>query len=197
MNDISTVFVTGRTVIGFGLASFLLTSLAVVQEITHPRNRVAIAHSWDSYWILGSVGANFIVFGTSYLTTSWSWRIPYIIQVPLALYVLIAVQFMPETPRFLMSVGKEEEAMEFLVKYHGNGDREDPLVLFEFDEIKEAIKLEREARGTKWSTLLKSKGNIHRLGLAALMSFMTSLSGSSIFYYYCKLEMETRGSTGC
>jgi MFS family permease len=84
---VSLVFVTGRVIIGLGLASFLLTSLAVVQEITHPRNRVTMAHSWDSYWILGSVFANWVVFGTSWLTSSWSWRIPYLIQVPMAVYV--------------------------------------------------------------------------------------------------------------
>jgi hypothetical protein len=74
-------------IVPLGLASFLLTSLAVVQEITHPRNRVTIAHSWNSYWILGSVIANFTVFGTSYIASSWGWRIPYLMQVPMALYV--------------------------------------------------------------------------------------------------------------
>lgn len=190
------LFVTGRAIIGLGLASFLLTSLAVVQEITHPRNRVTIAHSWNSYWILGSVIANFTVFGTSYIASSWGWRIPYLMQVPMALYILIAVQFMPETPRFLMSVGREEEAMGFLVKYHGNGNPDDELVLFEFEEIKEAIKMEKIARGTSWKTLLSSHGNQHRLGLAALMSFMVSLSGSSIFYYYYTVIFTLAGITG-
>jgi SP family sugar:H+ symporter-like MFS transporter len=119
---------------------------------------------------------------------------------------------MPETPRFLMSVGREEEAMGFLVKYHGNGNPDDELVLFEFEEIKEAIKMEKIARGTSWKTLLSSHGNQHRLGLAALMSFMVSLSGcesqanaaqgercvlikiplstASIFYYYCKYSID-------
>jgi SP family sugar:H+ symporter-like MFS transporter len=84
---------------------------------------------------------------------------------------------MPETPRFLMSVGREEEAFAFLVKYHGNGNSEDALVLYEFEEIKEAIKAEKIAKATSWRELLKSKGNLHRLGLAGLMSFMTGLSG--------------------
>lgn len=54
--------------------------------------------SKNSYYILGSVIAAWVVFGcTGYMTNSWSWRIPYIIQVPMALYILIAVQFVPET----------------------------------------------------------------------------------------------------
>lgn len=31
---------------GFGLASFLMTSLIVVQEIPHPRSRSFVAQSW-------------------------------------------------------------------------------------------------------------------------------------------------------
>jgi SP family sugar:H+ symporter-like MFS transporter len=42
------VFITGRVIIGFGLASFLMTSLVVVQEITHPRSRSTVAQSWVS-----------------------------------------------------------------------------------------------------------------------------------------------------
>ncbi|CAD6591810.1 MAG: hypothetical protein TREMPRED_000209, partial [Tremellales sp. Tagirdzhanova-0007] len=40
------LFVTGRAIIGLGLASFLMTSLIVVQEIPHPRSRSTIAASW-------------------------------------------------------------------------------------------------------------------------------------------------------
>lgn len=36
-----------------GLASFLMTSLVIVHEISHPRNRQAIAAAWVSYSIPG------------------------------------------------------------------------------------------------------------------------------------------------
>lgn len=171
------IFCAGRTIIGFGLASFLLTSLIVVQEIPHPRSRATIAASWNSYYILGSVIASWVNFGCSYITTSWSWRIPYILQIPFALYCLIAVQFMPETPRFLFAKGREEEAFAFLVKYHGNGDSSDELVRFEFEEMREAISREKAAKGERWSTILKQAANRKRLGLAMLTTFMTNMSG--------------------
>jgi SP family sugar:H+ symporter-like MFS transporter len=109
------------------------------------------------------------------MTGSWSWRIPYILQVPFALYIMIAVQFVPETPRFLMAKGREEEAFQFLVDYHGNGDPDDELVQFEFQEMKTTILMEQAAKAEKWSNLLRHKGNKHRLGLAALMTFMTNV----------------------
>ncbi|KAJ3812899.1 general substrate transporter [Lentinula lateritia] len=178
------LFVAGRAIIGLGLASFLMTSLIVVQEITHPRSREAVAASWDSYWILGSVIAAWVNFGcVGFITSSWSWRIPYIIQVPFALYILIAVQFVPETPRFLLAKGRDAEAYAFLVEYHGNGDVDDPLVRFEFKEMKEAIRTEQAAKAEKWSTILKKRSNLHRLGLAALMVFLTNVTSIIYFYY--------------
>jgi SP family sugar:H+ symporter-like MFS transporter len=122
-------------------------------------------------------------------------RIPYIIQLPMAVYILVAVQFVPETPRFLMGQGRVEEAFEFLVEYHGNGDRTDKLVLFEFEEMKNAIAKEREAKAEKWSVILRSPNNRKRLGLASLMIFMTNLSGSSIIYWYYTIIYSQVGIT--
>ena len=131
--------------------------------------------------------ASWVIFGTSYLESSWGWvstrvlfrlteqRIPYILQVPLALYVLIAVQFVPETPRFLLANGKEDEAFQFLVEYHGNGNPDDELVHFEFQEMKVAILEEKAAKAEKWSHILRSRANLHRLGLASLMVFCTNV----------------------
>jgi len=187
-----------------------MTSLIVVQEITHPRHRSTQAHAWNSFYILGLIIASWVNFGCSYMTGSWSWvrllsvlpsisadnqRIPYIIQLPMAIYILIAVQFVPETPRFLMGKGRFEEAFEFLVEYHGNGDRTDKLVLFEYEEMKEAISKEREAKAEKWSVILHSPNNRHRLGLASLMVFMVNLSGSSIIYWYYTIIYSQVGIT--
>lgn len=190
-----TLFVTGRAIIGLGLASFLMTSLIVVQEIPHPRSRATVAASWNSYYILGSTIQSWVVFGTSYLTNSWGWRIPYILQVPLALYILIAVQFVPETPRFLLAKGREDEALQFLIEYHGNGNPNDELVHFEFQEMKSAIKQEQVAKAESWSHILKHRSNRLRLGLASLMVFCTNLSGSSIIYFYYTIVFDSVGIT--
>jgi len=101
----------------------------------------------------------------------------------------------PETPRFLLSKGKEEEAFQFFVTYHGNGDTNDELVHFEFQEMKLAIQQEQEAKAETWSNILKRRSNLHRLGLAALMIFCTNMSGSSIIYYYYTVVFDLVGIT--
>jgi hypothetical protein len=41
-----------------------------------------------------------------------------------------------------MAHGREEEAVEFLVKYHGNNNPQSRLVLLELEEMREGIRLE-------------------------------------------------------
>lgn len=103
-------------------------------------------------------------------------------QVVPAVALLIAIQFVPETPRFLLSKGKPEEALKFLADYHGNGDENDPLVQYEFAEMKEAIEREQVAKAQKWSVILRHRSNRHRLGLAVLMIFSVGLSGCESSY---------------
>ncbi|WRT66776.1 uncharacterized protein IL334_003739 [Kwoniella shivajii] len=113
-----------------------------------------------------------------------------------AIYMLIAVQFVPETPRFLIANGKEEEARAFFVKYHGNGNEDDELVAFEWEEMKATIALENAHQRYSWAQVLKIPGNKHRLGLAALMTFMPQLNGSNIITMYYSVVLAQCGIKG-
>lgn len=94
-----------------------------------------------------------------------------------------------------MAHGREDEAFEFFVEYHGNGDRNDELVRFEFEEVKAALAAEKEAKSAKWSNIIRDKPSLHRLALAALIMWMTAMSGSSIVYYYPSVIYNLAGVT--
>jgi Sugar (and other) transporter len=68
--------------------------------------------------------------------------VPLILQAFACVIVMCTVWFIPESPRFLMANGREEEAIDFLAKYHGNGHRDSRLVLLEVEEMKENIQLD-------------------------------------------------------
>ena len=90
-------------------------------------------------WYGGSIPAAAITYGTLNIPNAYSWRIPLILQAFACFIVLIGVFFIPESPRFLMANGRDEEAVEFLVKYHGGGDPNSTLVALEVAEFRAAI----------------------------------------------------------
>lgn len=87
---------------------------------------------------------------------------------------LILVPLLPESPRWLMSRGKDEKAFAILAKYHANGNRDDPLVRFEYAEMKASI-VQGEQKG-RWSELFKTR--------ESLRPRMVSASGPNRFDFH-------------
>ncbi|GAA5863716.1 hypothetical protein JCM8547_003699 [Rhodosporidiobolus lusitaniae] len=192
------LFVVSRIVFGSGLAFGLMISPVILQELSHPFQRETIAALFNPNYAIGGFICAWISFGTSFMpeTSSWNWRLVYLLQLAPALYLLISIQFVPETPRWLMSKGREEEARAILVKYHGNGDPSDELVLFEIEEIKEALKNERELRQDTWREVFAKKGNRHRIAIVLLIVICQNLSGTAIIGNYYTQILALVGITG-
>ncbi|GAA5879987.1 hypothetical protein JCM16303_004427 [Sporobolomyces ruberrimus] len=184
------LFIASRVVIGSGLAFGVMVSPILLQELPHPAQRQTLAGLFNTFYILGSIIAAWLLFGTSFILNSWSWRIPYIVQIGPAIFALIAIFFVPESPRYHLNRGDERACLDFLIKYHGNG-RETELVRFEFEEMKETLTKEKEAKQYGWSILWATKPNRHRTALVLWIGFCQTLSGQAIitFYYTSILKL--------
>lgn len=90
------------------------------------------------------------------MPNNWSWRIPSIFQGVVPFTQFLLVLFAPESPRYLICKGKEEQALKVLAYYHADGNENDGLVQYEFQEIKAAIELDRT--GKYFSFTLVEKG---------------------------------------
>lgn len=75
----------------------------------------------------------------------------------------------------------ETEALNTLAYYHAEGNREDPLVQYEFEEIKAAIALDRAvAANVGWSALLATPGNRRRMRIIIALAFFSQWSGNGL-----------------
>ena len=183
---------------GSGLAFAVIISPILLQELPHPSQRQTAASLFNTCYILGSIVAAWTIFGTGNLSTSWSWRIPYsasrclsparaptdtlsraVIQIGPALFALVAVFFVPESPRFHLGRGDEQACLDFLVRYHGNGE-ETELVRFEYEEMKDTLRKEREATQFGWSILWATSANRRRTALVLWIGFCQCMSGQAI-----------------
>lgn len=90
-------------------------------------------------WFGGSIPAAAITYGTNYIQSDYSWRVPVILQGLACMVVICTVFFIPESPRWQIANGKDAEARAFLVKYHGNGDAGSSLVALQIQEFTDNI----------------------------------------------------------
>ncbi|KAI1787461.1 general substrate transporter [Ganoderma leucocontextum] len=148
------MFIGARFLIGFGLTFAAAAAPVLVTEIAYPSHRAPATSLYNTLWFLGSIIAAWTTFGTFNVPTSWAWRIPSAIQALPSVIQVFLIWFIPESPRWLCSKGREEEALRILAYYHANGDRNDPLVEYEFEEIRAAIQFDKEiAANVGWLSL--------------------------------------------
>lgn len=173
----------GRVIVGFGSSFCTVTGGPYTTEIAHPRNRAQTTALINTSFYVGAICASWVTFGTVYMTgTDWSWRLCLIFQVLVPILSLAVLPFCPESPRWLASRGRFEEAHDVLAKYHANGDKNDELVLYELQEIKEALELERAAKATTFSAFFKTKGNRRRLAIIIVSIGRSSLTADDRLY---------------
>lgn len=179
------MFIGARFLVGFGLTLAAVAAPLLVTEIAYPSHRAQATSLYSPMWYLGSIVAAWTTYGTFTITTSWAWRIPSALQGVSSIIQILLIWFVPESPRWLVSKGKEEHALQVLAYYHANGNAQDPLVQYEFEEIKAAIAFDREVAGNVgWLSLIKTPGNRKRIRIVIALAVFSQWSGYGLVSYY-------------
>ncbi len=90
---------------------------------------------------------------------------------------------LPESPRYLISKDRKEEAFDILAKYHAEGDRESLFVKAEMVQIETTITIELEAAKQSWWDMVRTPGMRRRTFIAAAMGLYTQWSGNTLISY--------------
>ncbi|KIK54176.1 hypothetical protein GYMLUDRAFT_48970 [Collybiopsis luxurians FD-317 M1] len=179
------MFVGARFLIGFGLTFAANAAPMLVSEISYPRYRAQLTATYNSLWYLGAIIAAWTTFGTFKINNTWAWRVPSVLQGLPSVIQVCLIWFVPESPRWLVYKGKEEQALKVLAHYHADGNRDDPLVQYEFNEIKNAIEYDREiAANVGWKSFIATPGNLKRLRIIVAIAFFSQWSGNGLASYY-------------
>ncbi|KZP23010.1 hypothetical protein FIBSPDRAFT_1043163 [Athelia psychrophila] len=119
---------------------------------------------------------------------------PTIQRLPSVLQICF-IWFVPESPRYLVSKGRDVQALQTLAYYHADGDKNHGLVRYEFDEIKAAIKLDRTVNANvRWKSLVATPGNRRRMRIIVALAFFSQWSGNGLVSYYLNEVLDQIGS---
>ena len=117
----------------------------------------------------------------SHYDNAWAWRIPTIAQAALPAIVMVLVLFFPESPRWLMSKDRADEALDVLAEYHGDGDRNAPIVQLQYREILEDREVNpSDDRWWDFRELFRDSQARYRTWMVVGMSFIGQWSGNNV-----------------
>ncbi|KZO98458.1 MFS transporter [Calocera viscosa TUFC12733] len=189
------MFLASRLFLGAGIPFAIGGASQLISELAYPKERGVLTGLFNESWYAGSIIAAGVTLGTFSWTNDWSWRLPSLLQFGPSFLQLIFIWFIPESPRWLVAKGREDEAFEILVKYHAEGDRDSEFVAAEFAEIKQYIRQEVESKKGAWIDLLKTPGNRKRVFIAACVGLFSQWSGNGLVSYYLAKVLATVGIT--
>ncbi|KAH6666285.1 putative lactose permease [Halenospora varia] len=188
------MYVAGRFVLGFGNSMSQLSSPVLLTELAHPQHRGRITTVYNCLWNLGALFVAWIAWATMTIPNDWSWRSLTLFQVIPAVIQISFIYWVPESPRWHISKDQPEKALATLAHYHANGDIHNATVQFEYQEIKETLRLEFEFKKTSsYMDFLRTKGNRYRLAILISLGIISQYSGNALFSNYMNLIYESMG----
>jgi sugar porter (SP) family MFS transporter len=133
------LLLVSRLVIGLGIGLSSSTVPTYLSELAPAKLRGAMGALNQIFIVLGILIAFLVSYG---LGPSSNWRLMFAGALVPAAILLVGLRILPETPRWLLKNGREEEAREVLVSSHGGSSEVDA----ELDTIREVIRLDTEQR---------------------------------------------------
>ncbi|OAL52923.1 general substrate transporter [Pyrenochaeta sp. DS3sAY3a] len=189
------MFIAGRFFVGLGGGLIATAAPPLLGELAYPTHRPIYTATYNTQWYVGAIVAAWSTYGTFRMSSSWSWRIPSLLQALVSIFQIAFVWFVPESPRWLIANGRTEEATRILSRHHCGTEEPNELVLLQVAQITSAIEFERSYESVSYIQFIKSKGNRHRLFIVVSMGFVIQLCGNALISSYLGLVLTDIGVT--
>jgi len=175
-------FIIGRIITGLGNGANTSTVPMWQSETcsAHKRGKLVMI---EGALITGGIMISYWVdYGFSFIPGSIAWRFPLAFQIAFCIPILLFVMNLPESPRWLILKGRDEEAKEVIAAI-ANVEIEDKFVENEFKAIKETV---MEMSKGRFVDLFARDGirTFHRTILAYVNQMFQQISGINLITYY-------------
>ena len=190
------VVIFARVIEGASIAFLLLGYQVYAVEITNRHERGFLSGLSLVTGNIFSLAASGITYGLTYAVGNWGWRLAFALSFGPANILLFSLPWIPESPRWLYSKGREEEALKVMIKLHGNENGSlDEQMDQEYQEMKAAIHFDKENKLDQWKNFFNTPGARWRTFVAVSSQFIWAWNGQSVWTYYFTYIFQAAGFT--
>ena len=108
-----------------------------------------------------------------------AWRLPWGLQMVPAVFLHIGMMFLPESPRWLASNDRWEEAQDVLARVHAKGDHHAPFVTLELQDIRDMCEFERSNKHITYFDLF-APGMLNRTFAGMFTQIWSQMCGMNV-----------------
>ncbi|KAF2018401.1 general substrate transporter [Aaosphaeria arxii CBS 175.79] len=157
----------GRLIGGAGIGMLATIAPLYISEIAPPEIRGALLVLQEFSIVLGIVVAFWTTYGTRYMSSDWSWRLPFLIQMIPGFILIVGIWFLPFSPRWLASKGRDQESLENLARLR-RLPTNDPRVYQEWCEIRAEAAFNKEVSAERHPSLQEpTRSNRYKLEVSS------------------------------
>ena len=174
----------GRIISGLGVGGIAVLSPMLISEVSPKHMRGTLVSCYQLMITCGIFLGYCTNYGTKNYSNSVQWRVPLGLCFAWALFMIGGMTFVPESPRYLIEVGRVEEARRSIA-ISNKVSPDDPAVTFEVENVQAAVEAERLAGSASWGELFSTKTKIfQRLVMGIMIQSLQQLTGDNYFFYY-------------
>lgn len=190
------MFLAGRIITGLALGVMFNVASIYNAEISPPNIRGVIVGMQAMLLAVGFALANFVGCLGAYNPGDAAWRVPLSLQCLFAIILIIGLFWLPESPRWLIQHGRNEQARLTLQKLHGGSTEFPDLPEREYNQIKKQIEFEREVVINSWWALFTKPSYRYRFWLGLGVQVSHFATGATAINYYQTILFRSIGITG-
>lgn len=173
-------FMAGRFFLGFGVAIAAAAGPVYVVEVSHPAHRGVVTGLYNVMWPVGALVASGSARGSLHHAGRTSWMVPLGLQLMFPTIIAFGALWLPESPRWLYTHNKKEQATKNLVRLHGQGNPESEWVKLQLNEYEEHLEMDgTDKRWWDYRALFKDRASMYRLTCNCLVSLFGQWAGNS------------------
>jgi len=188
------LFVVGRVFAGLGVGMVSMLIPMYQSECSPKWIRGAVVSGYQWAITIGLLLAAIINNATKDKTTHDSWRIPIAIQFIWGFILAVGMILLPESPRWLIKKGRDEDAARALSRLISLPP-DHPELLAELDEVRVAFHHEQELNESSYLDCFRSSDNKIRLRTLTgiFIQAWQQLTGINFIFYYGTVFFKNSG----